>query len=307
MDIITILTIILALFGIVIGIAMLGGLFKVFAAQRTQNTSARVFLTLGFVPLVILAIVVAYSAPDNAPGGTNADAAVLVSATAVLGLITATAIGIERLLEAFWNLVELTAANAFWPFNELSKGLHEQVEQLDKALAELAVQADTSMQALTGATKEVEAKKEAAQGALIEIQTYITQLKVVAASNSATAVRETIDQLARNVSAVQTTLTNVMPAATLANSAIGTIAELTAKTAANPGRMLISLFISVTLGLLVAWPLGLDMFTAILEHNYSPESIPRLTVALTGIIIGLGSSPTHEAIRALQEYKESKK
>jgi hypothetical protein len=32
-----------------------------------------------------------------------------------------------------------------------------------------------------------------------------------------------------------------------------------------------------------------------------------LQVILTGLIIGLGSGPTHEVIRAVQEYKKSRK
>jgi hypothetical protein len=36
------------------------------------------------------------------------------------------------------------------------------------------------------------------------------------------------------------------------------------------------------------------------------QSLPGLGVAVTGLLIGLGSSPTHEVIQSLKEYKKSR-
>lgn len=79
------------------------------------------------------------------------------------------------------------------------------------------------------------------------------------------------------------------------------------------------------MGLCIAGLLGLDLFQAILS---SPDSMSTVRVLeqstwqgevwdwtraplhigllLTGVLMGLGSSPTHEVIRVLQKYKESR-
>jgi hypothetical protein len=44
-----------------------------------------------------------------------------------------------------------------------------------------------------------------------------------------------------------------------------------------------------------------------LPFGNAPEifvKLPSLGVAFTGLVMGLGSDPTHEAIRALQEVKK---
>jgi hypothetical protein len=39
-----------------------------------------------------------------------------------------------------------------------------------------------------------------------------------------------------------------------------------------------------------------------------PHSWPAgAGVAITGLVVGLGSGPTHEVIRAIQQYKETQK
>jgi hypothetical protein len=115
----------------------------------------------------------------------------------------------------------------------------------------------------------------------------------------------------------------------------------------NPGRRLLSIYAGCVLGLVVAGLLGLDVFRAVLDEpaggataqvaRYAsapgrPEAaaadehhgigdwpgsawdwlreatdFEHIGVALTGLVIGLGSNPTHEVIRVLQEYKKTRK
>jgi hypothetical protein len=72
----------------------------------------------------------------------------------------------------------------------------------------------------------------------------------------------------------------------------------------NPGRRLISIFVGAMIGVIVAGAFGLDVFRAVLD-NQGTRNIGHILV--TGVMIGLGSSPTHEVIRAIQEYKKNRK
>lgn len=67
----------------------------------------------------------------------------------------------------------------------------------------------------------------------------------------------------------------------------------------NPGRRLISIFLGAMLGLILAGVFGLDVFQAVLEGG--KDSQKKWQIIFTGLMIGLGSNPTHEVIRAIQE------
>ncbi len=69
------------------------------------------------------------------------------------------------------------------------------------------------------------------------------------------------------------------------------------------------LYIGILLGLIVSTAFGLDLLAAAgASTSGSPSALlPHLGVAITGLIMGLGSNPTHEIIRAIQEYKDNLK
>ena len=72
--------------------------------------------------------------------------------------------------------------------------------------------------------------------------------------------------------------------------------------------LLISLFAGAILGIVIAGFFSLDLFQAILQPNNTIPAWGRLThpgVAVTGLINGLGSSPTHEIIQAIQSFKQN--
>jgi hypothetical protein len=82
----------------------------------------------------------------------------------------------------------------------------------------------------------------------------------------------------------------------------------------NPGRRLISLYVGAMAGLAVAGIFGLDLFSAVMAEPSGEAAAsspltahPKLNIVLSGIIMGLGASPTHEVIRLVQEYKERQK
>ncbi len=69
------------------------------------------------------------------------------------------------------------------------------------------------------------------------------------------------------------------------------------------------ILLGVLLGLGLADFMGLDMFQAALGTTQYSGSSTNLhwDIALTGVIIGLGSSPTHEVIQVLKEIKLNRK
>jgi len=107
-------------------------------------------------------------------------------------------------------------------------------------------------------------------------------------------------------------LTDADRATKVANTAIGGLQDFLATFKDNPGRRLISIYLGAILGLLVAGFFGLDVFAAATRSvstatTASVSTCPRFMVLLTGVIIGLGSNPTHEVIRAVQEFKKGQK
>jgi hypothetical protein len=99
----------------------------------------------------------------------------------------------------------------------------------------------------------------------------------------------------------------------IASHAVSGMTDFVSTFKDNPGRRLLSLYMGSVLGCALAGLLRLDVYRAILgTDDPVPQSIVlgwtiQWGVSLTGVLIGLGANPTHEAIKALQEYKKSRK
>ncbi len=81
----------------------------------------------------------------------------------------------------------------------------------------------------------------------------------------------------------------------------------------NPARRLMSLYLGMILGLLVAAALGRDAFQAAFgkkrfgDAEWIYDELPNLGTAATGLLMGIGTNPAHEAIKTLKEIKERRK
>lgn len=111
-----------------------------------------------------------------------------------------------------------------------------------------------------------------------------------------TAASPHVDYLRKKYEA---NLPNLNAAAAIAGTAIDGLQNFIASFKDNPGRRLISIYLGVILGLTVAGYFGLDLFQAVLKDT--AQSTNHLNIIITGVVVGLGSNPTHEVIRALQE------
>jgi hypothetical protein len=79
----------------------------------------------------------------------------------------------------------------------------------------------------------------------------------------------------------------------------------------NPARRMAALLLGASLGMLIAAGIGLNLFAATLAPPAGAADLAGLLagkvgVVLTGIVIGLGSAPTHEVVKSLQAYKEAR-
>ena len=78
------------------------------------------------------------------------------------------------------------------------------------------------------------------------------------------------------------------------------MSQFVGSVADNPGRRIISLYAGVAIGLIGSFVVGLDVFNATIgtTAGTGADSL-KWGVAITGVVMGLGSAPTHELIKAL--------
>jgi len=76
----------------------------------------------------------------------------------------------------------------------------------------------------------------------------------------------------------------------------------------NPARRLFSICLGSLIGVIIAGALGLDAVQATQGTplpSYIIGIFPNAGTAVTGVVVGLGASPTHELIKMLQEAKQT--
>ncbi|MBN1148689.1 MAG: hypothetical protein JXA78_15625 [Anaerolineales bacterium] len=276
-------------------------------------------LILGFVTVVLGFLLAAQFSPTP-----NARFA---GDVAVLSIITAGAVAIERILEAFWTYIS-SSKSSWWPLNEFSRqiqimenGLDNQLKPVyDQArylLDEAAKQPGAAMEKITAAKQEID-----------DLEKNLTWIKDNLTIGDQ-RVQMVTTRAQQNLAYLQKLYPQVQGAADAASQAIAGVSDLVATFKDNPGRRLMSIVLGCLLGLAVAGLLGLDVFLAAggataaeiatdlagQQANIDLTStaqaanqlLPHLGVALTGLIMGLGANPAHEIIRVLQEHKKSSK
>jgi hypothetical protein len=242
-------------------------------------------------------------APNNGFTGT----------AAVLSMITAVAVGIERIIEAFWTIIGMTKG-AFWPLNLINEQVNGMVNNLDDKLRPVYEEAEKAMNELAEAEKWTTEKLAEAKKELDELKARTTQLKALAPDNQ--RVNMIAASAFQSISLLEKKYPQVVRNAEVAHQAIVGVSDFVATFKDNPGRRLISILLGMILGLLVAGVVRVDVFLA--ASGSAPGAVSQTTlfgttvgvywaVAFTGLLMGLGSNPTHEVIRAIQEYKKTRK
>lgn len=232
---------------------------------------------------------------------------------AVLSMITAVAVGIERIIEAFWTIIGMTKG-AFWPLNLINEQVNGMVNNLDDKLRPVYEEAEKAINELAEAEKWTTEKLAEAKKELDELKARTAQLKALAPDNQ--RVNMIAASAFQSISLLEKKYPQVVKNAEVAHQAIVGVSDFVATFKDNPGRRLISILLGMILGLLVAGVVRLDVFLA--ASGSAPGAVSETSlfgmtvglywaVAFTGLLMGLGSNPTHEVIRAIQEYKKTRK
>jgi hypothetical protein len=264
-------------------------------------TQQQTGLIAGIATLVLLATAAAVGLLAPTPDQRAADAA------ALLAFVTAAAVGIERAIEAGWTIVG-SLRGTFWPLNAVSRQVDAMVADLDASLKPFHEDVEKALGSLAAGGEWTQEKVEEARAEIEKLRRRFDGLKELPVDSQraqllAAAAGQNVNYLTKKYAGKVAGL-NLEEAAAVANEAIGGLQTFAASFKDNPGRRLISLYAGAILGLGVAGVFGLDLFSAALQAD---ASHPRLNVVLTGVVIGLGSSPTHEVIRVVQEFKKSRK
>lgn len=241
---------------------------------------------IGALLLLLEIVLVAFLGNEPSAGAGEA--------AAVLAFIGGAAVAIERVIEAGWTLVG-GVAGTYWPLNTISNQVNTMLASLDNALKPFHKDLVEKVQAVDA---EEIAKIKKQYDDLRQLRTsnqHIQLLNAVASTNAKYLKDKYGDKLPE---------LDLDQSFKIVEAMVKELQDFLGAFKDNPGRRLISIYVGALLGLAIAGIFGLDVFQAVLG------TVPvnaNARVILTGLIIGLGSNPTHEVIRVLQEYKKKSK
>ncbi len=264
----------------------------------TKEQTWRFFIGAGIILMIGIGLAGFYQAAPN-EGFSNAGA--------VLTFITLAAVGIERVLEGFWTFIGLTKGT-FWPFNAFSQQISSMSIELNQVLSPFYQQLTQAVDEAKTVNNWTDQQYTAAKKQISDLQASVDQIRKLApGSQQATAVASAASQL---ISSLQKTYPTLDTLATFANEAISGFANFIVTPIDNLGRRFISLFAGTFLGVGLTGVLRLDLVQAIFQSPTVGNLLGfnfYCGIVFTGIVMGLGSNPTHEVIRVLQEFKTNLK
>jgi hypothetical protein len=251
---------------------------------------------VGVALFIILAVLFGYVATT---GNTITKAS--VDAAGLLALIAAAAVGIERAIEGLWTVVgQLT--HAWWPMNEMAAQITELEGDLNDRLAEVYKSVAAVTNSLDANGNVIETKLNEAEPKIADMKKRIEELQGLAKDNQ--RVNLIAATALQNVAILEQQYPAIQSSVGVANQAIAGLTDFAASFRDNPARRMFSLVIGAVLGLIVAWIMRLDVFLAVFGSAPQVQFMPYVGVALSGLLIGLGSGPTHDVVAVLQEVKK---
>jgi hypothetical protein len=267
---------------------------------------------LGLAAVVVLGILFGglVTGTNTALGGNS---------TVALAVITGTAVVIERLLEAFWNFEDSTKGG-WWPLDQIHEQIDQRVRKFGDYIQPYLNQLEWAHRALEDAHAGDAGWKPKLDAIASDIQALPDQLTEFATKVQTAQLGndQKLDILLNNAASQLTAVMNAHPdlqkqldrKVDLAKALTDDIYEFAAAFKDNPARRIVSLVVGCAAGFVVALVLRLDLFSALGVEAFTPVALGGLKwglgVPLTGLIMGLGSNPTHEVIQAIQQFKQSK-
>jgi len=272
--------------------------------------------------IVLLAVLVASGligavvAPATANTGFR-------DAASVLAFVSLAAVAIERAIEGLFAAMS-GRLGEWWPLRIVRAEFDTFEASTNRMLGPITTdtlaQLATAKQVAQAAGQDVTAIQQRIDGVPREQARLSSQLDDVQTKLPPGAAR--LVRLGEINTAMATTLHDAqqvsVQATTGAQDALREASDLAerasliiASFADNPARRVASLLLGISIGMLVAAAVGLNLFSATLAPPAGATDISGLLagkagIVLTGIVIGLGSSPTHEVVKSLQAYKEAR-
>ena len=232
------------------------------------------------------------------------------SAATALTIITGVAVVIERLLEAFWSLIDATRGQP-WPLDVVGKAISDSVGKIDASVGESVAKLKAVVDGVQQNLPQGADVKKQLDDAKAAYDTDIASLAEFASLSQQHQLELRVDAFDRRVNAVIAQHPALGEALgrdfDVGRDLLGVTDRLLKTFGDNPGRRMVSLYAGAVLGIGVAALLGLDVFAAAAGGSgESGDWLQQLHLAVpaTGLIIGLGSNPTHDVIKALQSLKQ---
>ena len=243
-------------------------------------------------------------------------------AAAVLAFASLLAIGIERVVEFGWLIVDAAKGyGGYFPLNVLMQQFRVVDAQTDALMGEVFT---NTKKVLTDAidvgkqagesVKEIESKVRQLDRQRANYVARLTEVRKLAPGSGRLATTtDIVEQLSSSMHDAMVGIGKaddaVADAIVATRAAAKTALEVITAVGDNPSRRIASLLVSSGLGILVAGFVGVNLFKAVLEQSQgSAEAVlfGKMGVVVTGLVLGLGSGPTHELVKGLQRYKDSR-
>jgi len=224
----------------------------------------------------------------------------VASATGVLAVVGALAVGIERVIEGFWTIVDAVASNPHNPFYIDAKRLDAFTTQI---ASDVQKPLDGLSKALAAANDEAVKTRTEKSDVQKQVDGLLASVNLIVNNQHNPKSWPALGALQAGLADLSSALDNadLQKYAQTALAGLGDLSSFAASLTENPGRKTLSLMAGCLVGLGVTWVLGLDAIHAALG---SPNGTTWGMVA-TGLAVGLGANPTHELIGVLQNYKQN--
>jgi hypothetical protein len=263
---------------------------------------------LGFLAVMCVEFIVV-SVLSASPGSAG-KAGSAIDAAALLTVITGAAVAIERIVEGIWTVLALFGVSDWWPLNAFSKDIQSFASRVSDQLTGLLSEAATEAARLKAGDAQVDTYAAAVANSIGSVQTHLNALS--GAKLGSARLEAAIKASTDGITQLQQQYPEIKAAGAAATVVLDDFSSAVDFLKENPGRKIISLCLGMMLGMLVAGVFQLDLVQATLGSAQSNitafgHNLKYVSIALTGLAIGLGSNPLHEVIGTLQQIKTSKK
>lgn len=257
----------------------------------SRSASLGLIVGVSAVLVLVTALIVGFVSGGAALPSTPKEAG------AAIALVGSIAVGIERVQELFWSLVDFNVGPG-WPFGFLTKPIKDVTNEVSSVLPGYLTQANDFLTKTKADGTLAQEKLATLESDLISAQEQLDKLTKGLPADG--AARGFVSAFTTRLQRIQGVLPIGDAALSTGQGAIDILDNLLAKMQSNPGRRTIGMLAGTILGMIICAMLNVDMLNAIFGATYSRF---QLGIVATGILVGLGADPTHQVIRLLEESK----